>query len=71
MKGRMQQTFSRVNDYLQRNRTDSEWYEGVQPFMWMTEDNIVEVPYISNGIENRNRRMPNGTYGGVRGRKMK
>ena len=39
--------------------------------MWMTEDNIVEVPYISNGIENRNRRMPNGTYGGVRGRKMK
>ena len=26
---------------------------------------------ISNGIQNRNRRMPNGTYGGVRGRKTK
>ena len=25
----------------------------------------------SNGIQNRNRRMPNGTYGGVRGRKTK
>ena len=24
--------------------------------------------HISNGIQNRNRRMPNGTYGGVRGR---
>lgn len=23
---------------------------------------------ISNGIQNRNRRMPNGTYGSVRGR---
>ena len=45
MKGRMQQTLSRVNDYPQRNRTESEWYEGVQTFMWMTEDNIVEVPF--------------------------
>ena len=26
---------------------------------------------ISNGTQNRNRRMPNGTYGGVRGRKTK
>ena len=24
--------------------------------------------HISNGTQNRNRRMPNGTYGGVRGR---
>ena len=25
--------------------TESVWYEGVQTFMWMTEDNIVEVPF--------------------------
>ena len=45
MKGRMQKTLSRVNDCPQRARTESEWYEGVQTFMWMTEENIVEVPF--------------------------
>ena len=25
--------------------TESEWYGGVQTFIWMTEDNIVEVPF--------------------------
>ena len=24
---------------------ESDWYEGVQTFMWMTEDNIVEVTF--------------------------
>ncbi len=41
----MQKTLSRVNDCPQRDRTESEWYEGVQTFMWMTEDNVVEVPF--------------------------
>ena len=50
MKGRMQKTLSRVNDFPQRNRTESEWYEGVQTFMWMTEDNIVEVPFDKEHI---------------------
>lgn len=45
MKGRMQKTLSRVNDCPQRVRTESEWYEGVQTFIWMAEDNIVEVPF--------------------------
>lgn len=45
MKGRMQKTLSRLNDYPQRDRTESEWYEGVQTSIWMTEDNIVEVPF--------------------------
>ena len=45
MKGRMQKTLSRVNDCPQRARTESEWYEGVQTFIWMTEDGIVEVPF--------------------------
>ena len=44
MKERMQKTSALANDYPQRDRTESEWYVGVQTFMWMTEDNIVEVP---------------------------
>ena len=45
MKGRMQKTLAQVNGFPQRARTESEWYEGVQTFMWMTEENIVEVPF--------------------------
>lgn len=40
----MQKTSALANDCPQRDRTESEWYGGVQTFMWMTEDNIVEVP---------------------------
>ena len=45
MKDRMQKTSALANDCPQRNRTESERYGGVQTFMWMTEDNIVEVPF--------------------------
>ena len=45
MKGRMQKTLAQVNGCPQRARTEFEWYEGVQTFLWMTEDNIVEVPF--------------------------
>lgn len=45
MKDRMQKTSAFANDCPQRERTESEWYGGVQTFMWMTEDNIVEVPF--------------------------
>ena len=45
MKERMQKTFSQVNGCPQRNRSETEWYGGVQTFMWMCEDNIVEVPF--------------------------
>ena len=45
MQARMQKTWSQGNDCPQRDRTESEGYEGVQTFMWMTEDNIVEVPF--------------------------
>ena len=41
----MQKTSALANDCPQRNRTESERYVGVQTFMWMTEDNIVEVPF--------------------------
>ena len=45
MKGRMQKTLAQVNGFPQRARTESEWYEGVQTFLWMTEENVVEVPF--------------------------
>ena len=45
MKERMQKTPAKAADSPQRDRTESEWYEGVQTFMWMTEDNIVEVTF--------------------------
>ena len=41
----MQKTLSKVNGFPQRDRSETEWYEGVQTFMWMCEDNIVEVPF--------------------------
>ena len=41
----MQKTLSEVNDFPQRDRSETEWYEGVQTFMWVCEDNIVEVPF--------------------------
>ena len=41
----MQKTSAFANDCPRRDRTESEWYGGVQTFMWMTEDNIVEVPF--------------------------
>ena len=45
MKERMQKTLSQVNGCPQRNRSETEWYGGVQTFMWMCEANIVEVPF--------------------------
>ena len=45
MKERMQKTSTQANDCPQRDRSATERYEGVQTFMWMTEDNIVEVPF--------------------------
>ena len=45
MEDRMQKTSAFAKDYPQRDRTETEWYGGVQTFIWMTEDNIVEVPF--------------------------
>ena len=45
MKERMQKTLSQVNGFPQRARSETEWYKGVQTFMWICEDNIVEVPF--------------------------
>ena len=45
MQERMQKTSSQVNGCPQRDRTESEGYEGVQTYIWITEDNVVEVPF--------------------------
>ena len=45
MKERTQKTLSQVNGCPQRDRSETEWYGGVQTFMWICEDNIVEVPF--------------------------
>ena len=45
MKERNQKTLSQVNGCPQRDRSETEWYGGVQTFIWMCEDNIVEVPF--------------------------
>ena len=45
MKGAKPKTLSQVNDCPQRDRSETEWYGGVQTFMWMCEDNIVDVPF--------------------------
>ena len=50
MKERMQKTLSQVNGCPQRDRSETEWYGGVQTFMWMCEDNIVEVPCVSRMV---------------------
>ena len=47
MQARMQKTWSQGNDCPQRDRTESEGYEGVQTYIWMTEDNVVEVPKVN------------------------
>ena len=45
MQVRMQKTLAEVRDRPRRDRTEFEGYEGVQTYIWMTEDNIVEVPF--------------------------
>lgn len=45
MKERMQKTLSQVNGCPKKDRSETELYGGVQTFMWMCEDNIVEVPF--------------------------
>ena len=42
----MQKTSSQGNDCPRGARTESgSYYEGVQTYIWMTEDNVVEVPF--------------------------
>ncbi len=42
---RMQNIKTEVLGCPQRARTESEWYEEAQTYIWMVEDNVVEVPF--------------------------
>ena len=52
MKERMQKTSAYANDCPQRDRTESEWYGGVQTFMWMCVNGVVSrmVPKIGTAV---------------------
>ena len=63
MQVEMQKTKENIG-WRQKGRTESESNGEVQTYMGIVDDNLVEVQL-------ENRRMPNGTYGGVRGRKTK
>ena len=45
MSERMHTIKTEVLSCPQRARTESEWYEGAQTYIWMVEDNVVEVPF--------------------------
>lgn len=45
MKERMQNTSAQAKDSPQSDRSVTQWYEGVQTFMWICSDNSVEVPF--------------------------
>ena len=61
MKERMQKTLSQVNGCPQRDRSETEWYGGVQTFMWMCEDNIVEVPSTRDTFSSKSLVLPIST----------
>ena len=44
MSERMHITKTEVLGSPQRDRTESERYAGAQTYIWMVEDNVVEVP---------------------------
>jgi len=50
MKERMQKTLAVACGRPRRVRTEFEGYEGVQTYIWMTEDNIVEVPFAKEHL---------------------
>ena len=41
----MQKTWAEGKGWPQKDRTEAEGYVGAQAFMWIWEDNIVEVPF--------------------------
>ena len=45
MLDRMHKIKTEVLSCSQRDRTESEWYEGAQTYICMVEDNVVEVPF--------------------------
>lgn len=50
MKGRKQKISSNNDNYLEKNRTASESYQGVQTFIGITENHLTEVPFTQDGL---------------------
>ena len=70
MKGIMQKISK--DTYQQKDRAELEGYAGRQTFIWITENNITNagqpIIIVWLSCKLRNRRVPNGTHGGVEGR---
>ena len=68
MKGRKQK--KPEGTYQQTDRAELEGYAGGQTYIWITENNITNAnqPLSVSWRKLRNRRVPNGTHGGVEGR---
>ena len=49
MSERMHITKTEVLGFPQRERTESERYEGAQTYIWMVEDDVVEVLFVNHG----------------------
>jgi hypothetical protein len=71
MKGRKQKISE--DNYLQNDRAELDSNEGVQTFLWMTESGNTGEILLQQSItlNLKNRRVPNGMHGGVRGRNGK
>ena len=50
MKGRMQKISTLSDNCLEKNRTASEGYRGVQTFIGITENNLTEVHFTGNAL---------------------
>ena len=56
MKGGMQNISNHFDNYLGKDRTESESYQGVQTFIGITENNLMEVHLGQGGATRANRK---------------
>jgi hypothetical protein len=53
MKGRKQKISTKRDNRLEKNRTAFEGYQGVQTYMGITENNLMEVQQTKDGLLER------------------
>ena len=46
----MQKISKHIDNYLEKDRTESESYQGVQTFIGITENNLMEVHFSSENL---------------------
>ena len=54
MKAGMQKISKYIDNYLGKDRTESESYQGVQTFIGITENNLMEVHFSSENLPSSN-----------------